>query len=439
MHDVQTDTTELLDVPERVIQLSMRYGHLVLTTPKQCYVYSANNWNTPTIFDLKDGNVTLLLQSEKHLLLVEKTTVGLYSYQGRLAASPRWPNMRLESLRSQSVALSPDTLVVRDVADAKLLHIMDLASNRTMQDTSSTLQHSMAIIQIALDQSGPASDRRVAILDKNRDLFLVQLKTQHKDFQKLGGQIQSYQWNTDENMLSAIQDTRLIVWYCPSACFDRDLLRLCSMQYDSQDLGRSPRIHDFIGNAVFVRRTDGSLLNIPISPFPTLLHGYIQNNKWSDALNLCRTIDETTLWACLAVMATQSASDALDIAEEAYAAINQYDKVLYIQHLKELPRPLQLAGAALLGGQIQHAESILLHNGMVYNAILNHIRLHNWNRALDLAVRHKTHIDTVLYLRNKYLEKLEKDEINTKFINLRKTVEINEEKILERIEQEKKH
>lgn len=43
-------------------------------------------------------------------------------------------------------------------------------------------------------------------------------------------------------------------------------------------------------------------------------------------------------------------------------------------------------------------------------------------RALDLAVRHKTHIDTVLYLRNKYLEKLEKDEINTKFINLRKTV-----------------
>lgn len=56
-----------------------------------------------------------------------------------------------------------------------------------------------------------------------------------------------------------------------------------------------------------------------------------------------------------------------------------------------------------------------------------------------MAVRHKTHIDTVLYLRNKYLEKLEKDEINTKFINLRKTVEINEEKILERIEQEKKH
>lgn len=62
----------------------------------------------------------------------------------------------------------------------------------------------------------------------------------------------------------------------------------------------------------------------------------------------------------------------------------------FVIMLKELPRPLQLAGAALLGGQIQHAESILLHNGMVYNAILNHIRLHNWNRYYVLSANHQS-------------------------------------------------
>ena len=33
-------------------------------------------------------------------------------------------------------------------------------------------------------------------------------------------------------------------------------------------------------------------------------------------------------------MASQARSDTIDVAEEAFAAINQYDKVFYIQNLK---------------------------------------------------------------------------------------------------------
>lgn len=65
VRDVSNDTTEYLELPERVIHLSLRYTYLVLTTPSQCYIYSTTNWNTPTIFELKDGNVSLLLMSEK--------------------------------------------------------------------------------------------------------------------------------------------------------------------------------------------------------------------------------------------------------------------------------------------------------------------------------------------------------------------------------------
>lgn len=53
------------------------------------------------------------------MLLVEKTTIGIYNYQGRLIASPRWPNMRLDSLRITQITLSSDTLVVRDGVDSK--------------------------------------------------------------------------------------------------------------------------------------------------------------------------------------------------------------------------------------------------------------------------------------------------------------------------------
>ncbi|KAJ8926753.1 hypothetical protein NQ314_020870 [Rhamnusium bicolor] len=63
--NVVDEATEYLELPERVIQLAMRYSHLVVTTPTQCYIYNTSNWNTPAIFDLKDGSVILLLLCEK--------------------------------------------------------------------------------------------------------------------------------------------------------------------------------------------------------------------------------------------------------------------------------------------------------------------------------------------------------------------------------------
>lgn len=129
------------------------------------------------------------------------------------------------------------------------------------------------------------------------------------------------------------------------------------------------------------------------------------------------------MWACLAILATQAKMDALETAEEAYAAINQPDKVAYIQYIKGLNQSAQqLAGIALLSGSITEAETILLHNGLVYQAISINVQMHNWNRALELAVKHKTHVDTVLFLRQKYLKTINKEENNNKFLKLRETV-----------------
>lgn len=63
--NVTDDLVEQLELPERAIQLAIRYLHLVITTPSKCYIYNTGNWNTPAIFDLKDGSVILLLLAEK--------------------------------------------------------------------------------------------------------------------------------------------------------------------------------------------------------------------------------------------------------------------------------------------------------------------------------------------------------------------------------------
>lgn len=50
------------------------------------------------------------------------------------------------------------------------------------------------------------------------------------------------------------------------------------------------------------------------------------------------------------------------------------------------------------------------------------IKLFRWDRALELALQHKTHVDTVLAYRQRYMKQLGKEEKEQKFIELSQSV-----------------
>ncbi len=53
------------------------------------------------------------------------------------------------------------------------------------------------------------------------------------------------------------------------------------------------------------------------------------------------------------------------------------------------------------------------------------INLFRWNRALDLAIKHKQHIETVLAYRQKHLDEFEKDETDQRFLQYFNQVSLN--------------
>ena len=65
VRNCENDAKEELDLKDRVIKLSAGFGYLIVITPNQCYIYSVKNFNTPAIAELKEANVTLIIQSEK--------------------------------------------------------------------------------------------------------------------------------------------------------------------------------------------------------------------------------------------------------------------------------------------------------------------------------------------------------------------------------------
>eukprot|EP00050_Salpingoeca_kvevrii_P014961 m.42262 g.42262 ORF g.42262 m.42262 type:complete len:226 (+) comp6080_c0_seq4:2-679(+) len=169
-----------------------------------------------------------------------------------------------------------------------------------------------------------------------------------------------------------------------------------------------------------------------ISPYPALLHKYQMASQWGDAIRLARFVKDDKIWASLATMA--AAARELDTAEMAYAAIDEVDKVEYIQHIKQIPTVEgRNAAMALFCKQPEEAESILLQAGLIFRAIELNCNQHNWEKALDLAVRKKTHIDTVVALRQRHLARFNKEETNTKFIQYGESMEVDWESIKAKI------
>uniref|UniRef100_A0A8C5DF42 Intraflagellar transport 80 homolog (Chlamydomonas) n=1 Tax=Gouania willdenowi TaxID=441366 RepID=A0A8C5DF42_GOUWI len=439
VRNVMNDAVDVLEFRDRVIKSSLAYGHLVVATSLQCYVYK--NWNTPLIFDLKEGTVSLILQAEKHFLLLDGAGLYIFSYEGRLISSPKFPGLRADILNAQGISLSNDTIAIRDKSDEKVILLFDTLTGKPCGD-GKHLTHKLEVVEIALDQSGPSNDRKIALIDKNRDLYLTSVRHIGREPKicKIGKTLRgdlfvnhgvTIIWNDAANILCGIQDNQLTVWYYPSIIFtDKELLQKTLLTKDSSDFSRAPHILSFVGTLVTLRRGDGSLVYSNVLPYPALLHEYSASARWEDALRLCRFAKDQSLWACLAGMAM--ANRELNTAEMAYLP-----RVQYIKFIKELPsKESSLAHMLMFSGQVQEAEATLLQAGLIYQAIQVNIDLFNWERALELAVKHKTHVDTVLAYREKFLQRFGRMEMNKRFLQYSEGVEVNWEKIQAKIEVE---
>ncbi len=251
-------------------------------------------------------------------------------------------------------------------------------------------------------------------------------------------------WNDSTDILAAVSDSKLTVWYCPAAAFiDKDLINYTRTQTDAAHFGKGCAFINFFDTRLSVRKADGAVQSASIAAAPAFLHRYCLTGQWTKAVRLCRWASQQTvaggagagnnvsiisaaaaaasgggsagglalttntgkdevLWSTLAVLSISGQQ--LDTAELALSALDEIDKVHFIQYIKTVPS-VEGRNAELLlyRRRIEDAESVLLQSKLIYRAISLNLRVFRWSRALDLATQHKTHIDTVMYYRGRYL------------------------------------
>lgn len=435
VRNIVNDTQDVLEMRDRVIKMSLGFSHLVVVTSSQCLIYTSTNLNTPAIFELRNRSVLCVQQCDTCFTLVDSSSVHVYSYEGRQMSSLKLPaQVQTYMLNSNTLTISTDVLALKDSKDEKIVHLFDTASGRPL-DNSPTVTHSNQVVQISLSQCGPLTERYLALIDKNRDVYVIAVR-QSSAVKKLAAMVQAVKWNQDCNMLCGLRDNKLLVWYYPRTLFvDANILATTCTEQDIVDSGKNITLLDYMANCACLRRADGSKLVVSVSPYPLTIHQLINNGKWDEAVRLCRFAKHNSLWACLAAMAVNAKR--LETAEVAYAAIREVDKVEYLSHIKDMPnKEVRAAKMALFCGNFGEAESILQRAGFIYHIIQLNMDLFEWERALDVAIKHKTHIDTVLGFRQLYLQEVGKKETNAKFKQYSQGVNIQWDKIRAKVDAE---
>ncbi|KAF4653736.1 Intraflagellar transport protein 80, partial [Perkinsus chesapeaki] len=465
-------TTEEIDFNDRVTDLSIGYGHLVVTTASQCFIYNRHesadkhetkiSWVTSPIVEEIKEPTSLIVQCNELFCLVDTKGMGVYPYDRKNRLSYLRPptQQRLDFLTEKTVTISKDTLVYVDPSRPRNLCIFDLLSPSGGSSGGKgpmVLSHSTEITQIGLSQTGEVADRKLAFLDKNSDLWITAGYPQYISFRgptgddrmpKLKAMVSSFRWNDRTDILVATADQQMITWNYPQCAFsDAQAANLTTEVVDIPRSSAGPDngpgsmsdavVESFIGTRVTLQRSYGGKLVLATSPYPPLLYKLQSKGHWDKAVKLCRYVQMKELWATLAAMAMK-ANDAGGTLETALAAISDVCKISMLRHAKAQADPIvRQAEIMLLSRRANEAIQLLVANKKIYRAIKFNIWLHRWEAALDLAVHHRTHVDTVLAYRMRHLEAMNHAENNEKFRRYAAEVPVDWEAIKTKIAREK--
>jgi len=432
VHDILNETKEELDFRDRVTDMSLAYGALVVTTNNQCFVYQSTNWNTPHVEDLKEPP-TLIVQCQHHFALVDANGIQVISYEGRNLSNIKFSGLRTEFLNHGTLTICRDAVALVDPSAPKTIRVFDVYTGRPV---GTPLQHKLDVVRISLNQQGSGADRTLAILDKNKDLYLTKVMTADRT-EKLGSMVDTFMWNDSTDILIALIDEKLVIYIYPSVVFvDKDLLPKTLQTKTCADAGKYAQIVAFYGAHCMIRKADGADLAMVTTPYPEILYTHFEKSQWEQAVRLCRYVKLPEMWASLAAMAISSR--ALDTVEIALAAIEEVDKVQFVAHINKLPdEVLRQAELALFCKRPDEALNILLQNKRMYRAIKLNIRMHRWGDALELALKHQTHVDTVLAYRNRHLLQMKHVETNEQFKQWASQVEVDWDTVKKKIAHEK--
>jgi intraflagellar transport protein 80 len=234
-----------LEFAKSVIAFALGFDYLVVATTKQCLVYQ--------IVPLAPKSVIFaILQTPSFFVLVSSVSgLHIVGYDGRTICQIQSKTLSPHLLNAHN-ACAANVCAVVDVRNPKRIHLFDPYTARALTEP---IEHSSAVSQIALNVAITSSvhGRKVAFIDANKDLFLTKVHQQSSTQRvfKLKTIVDSVAWHPDADILLALSDKQLVIWYYLDIVWcDTELIEASMLKLDTADIGQNARILSVEGSIV---------------------------------------------------------------------------------------------------------------------------------------------------------------------------------------------
>lgn len=190
------------------------------------------------------------------------------------------------------MALADDILASIDRRSPHCVRIYEVHNGHQIH----SVEHRCEIMDVALSR-GALGERRLAILDRNKDLYIARCSTMNigtsnganvNGLEKLASHVEDFLWHDTTDMLLAISDGMIVTFLYPDVVYvDSTLMEQTKIVKPLQVASSSKKasgvsgssgaadsisITSFVGCSVTLRLADGAQLSASIPPYP--LHLY---------------------------------------------------------------------------------------------------------------------------------------------------------------------
>jgi len=420
--DLRNGLSESLSFTECVVNFTMNFNNLVVTTQSKIHVYKCTTWSSPVLVDSKEP-VRVICQSATMFAIVTNSGVQIIGYDGRPISRINDTHVKWDLISEELIACSPSLFVAVNPDGRR--HVFAFSVSTGQMITNEPLQHSAEIRTIRTNQATLQNKARFGFVNTNGDLTICRLVVPNQrqapqfDAQKLTNFVDEFEWHSTHDVIATRSGQKLILWCCPSAIFSTPEL-LPMLKSEPRLLFDIDRLvqFGFDGVHVFCTAKDGSNCVVQVDPFLIMLHEAIEvHRNWNQVLQICRAQKEKSLWAVCATSAIMG--NEIDAAQEAYAALSIVDRVMFLAKVKRMKSPsARNAMIAVLQGRINEAEDLLVTGGCTFRAVKMNISLGRWQRALDLAKRNNKFVEVVCAYRTRFLEDMKMEETDPQFLKL---------------------
>jgi len=313
-------------------------------------------------------------------------SVRLNERRKRLAASAKTDAER------EAAASGLENKKIAYLLDAQTIAVRDFVTG-----SSTTISQDSKIDWLELNPRGSM----LLFRDKRRQLHLYEIETQQRT--TLLNHCTYVQWVPDSDVVVAQNRGSLCVWY---NIHTPDQVTVHQIRGDIEDIERSEGRTEVIVDEQL--STASYLLDEALIQFGTAIDDHLFD-KAADILETLELSPEAEgMWRKLEEMALHGQNT--QIAERCAAALGNVGRARYLHRLNKAVAKSPALGMdhysvrstfSLLMGDAKEAESALLNQGRVDEAIAMHQKLHNFDRAVAIA-EEKSHPEAVSMRRDHF-------------------------------------